>query len=291
MMRPHGGTALGLVPLGLALSACGGDAPGAPALTEGGDHTSCPISAPAQRAIELLTLNAIRGTAWVADQANPRERGFALHALGLPVFIGRLQLAIECREPMVFVHTCNLAWNPGPIDSCHRGRCEGAGVTLEDAYMVARPRELPDDRHRVEYDSQRLPGRVVYDPNPFMTYRTEVNPAGAIVSADIDQKLTLTPPGGSPIDLSHIGFVTAVKRNGRIETLSLAVAYVGLSHGPTVISVTVDLDAGGVATGTITDGLRLLARISGGDRSLHPGPAFRWQGGCEVAAHTTSPRV
>jgi hypothetical protein len=60
----------------------------------------------------------------------------------------------------------------------------------------------------------------------------------------------------------------------------ILVTYSGLPSASAPVALALDLDRNGAATGTVVSGERRLATITGGDRSLDPGPAFRWEGSC-----------
>jgi hypothetical protein len=266
--------------VGINAFSCGAESPANPEFPP----TECPSPVAARPLMQRLILDILRTTAWVGQTVDAHHRAYGLHPFGFVGVLGRLTYfptASTCTQPAVFRPMCGLVAGIEPFDFCHRGRCEAAGVNLEDVYLVVQPRTDPDDRQRLEYESRTFPGRVAYDPNPFITYRIDDTHTGHIlVTADLRQNLTFTPTQGNSIRLSHSGTVTVHRGDRDIDAISLELSFPHLTErGPQVV-VSVDLNADGFANGAVTAAGRRLATITGGDTTLNPGPSFIWEGDC-----------
>src|SRR5688572_17027504 len=153
----------------------------------------CAVAAPHRALLERLVLDIIRNAAWVANSSDDRHRGFGLTPFGSITVLGRLSLIQQCTGASVSQPICgigDLSFTT-PLTGCYRGRCEAAGISLEDTYVAVRGRTDPLDRHRVEYPSDYFGGHVVYDTNPFITYRVDhTAPGGPRVTADVGQTVS-----------------------------------------------------------------------------------------------------
>jgi len=238
----------------------------------------CPVAADVRPFLERIVLDVVRNVAWVGGVSIANEHGFALTPFGFFGTAGRLTLAIRCTGPATFAPFCGV--DSEPLSFCQRSRCERSGVTLKDVYLARRPQTDAADRHRVEYESLTYPGHVVYDPNPFVTYRIDETMQGSVgVTSDIQHDLVFTPRGSPSIDLSHAGGVSYVKAGAEIRQFVVNLSFAGLSPRRPV-TVQLELNPDGIASGAVTASGRRLATIVGVNHSLTTGPTYTWEGDC-----------
>jgi len=247
----------------------------------------CAVAAPHRPLLERLVLDIVRNGAWVANSSDDFHRGFGLTPFGSITLLGRLSVVRQCAGESASSPICGIGEVAGiaPLTGCYRGRCERAGVSLEDTYMALQGRTDPLDRHRVEYQSDYFGGRVVYDTNPFITYRVDLTaPGGPRVTADVGQTVSFMPQGGGRVDLSHGGQLLVTKSGTHIDRISVDLTLAGISGGGPAVRVGVELNSEGFATGAVSTSRGRIATITGGDRTLSPGPVYTWEGECAAGA-------
>lgn len=154
-------------------------------------------------------------------------------------------------------------------------------------YLTVRPRTAPDDRHPFAYEAVEPPGRIVYDPNPFVSYRVDLrDPIVTVVSANLRHHVTFTPAGGTPLDMSHEGTVTVTKRSGAqaLDTVSLFLVFSGFTSSGSPVFLNVEIDRLGQATGNVRQGNTSLATVIQGHFDRSNSAILSWQGVCATAS-------
>lgn len=257
------------------------------------DADTCPIPPPGRVLVQEAVVESFLSILAATEHAFEHERAIVFLLLGRPWGYGAFLFLAppgRCLGPEAFY---GEAWcdsrfpEPSPLDefsktydSCFRLGCESTRVGLVDVYFTVKPRTAPEDRHPFEYEATNPVGRMRYDPNPYLTTRVDLrDPALTIVSAELRHKVTFTPPGGSPLDISHAGTIIATKRGTRIQSVFLLVFFTGFTPpgSPVILSVQQG-DVFSDVDGAVRVGNRVLATIQG-----HFDPRanlFSWQGAC-----------
>jgi hypothetical protein len=244
----------------------------------GSDPHRCPIPPTAAVLIEQVAMKSITDLSLATLNASQGHRAVSHHILGRPwgnIAFMTLAPAAYCLGPdtVAFEPSCKSDV-PGPpfpgeeflvtYDACSRGGCETAGKAFMDAYFTVRPARAPEHRHPLEYVTTDPPGHIRYDPNPFVTTRYDLtNPALVVVSAELRHKVTFTPAGGDPLDISHIGTAMATQRSGKIQTLSLLVFFTGLTAAASPVVLSVEGNETGNVHGAVRTSTGVLASIEG----------------------------
>jgi len=224
---------------------------------------SCPLSALERQLVEEvvkeLTLDAI----WVAGNEHGLDRGFALSLVGIDRgYLGAVTRIGPCERARTFIPSCERDFEL-PIVRCSRLSCEAAGVDTVEV-SVSGGKSKYKKRETLQYDTTAIPGTVVYDPYPTVVWRTvEVEPGTYSVSASIFRRPVFTPTGGSAVDLTHAGSVSAKIVGGEITSIEIDLAFPMLGAGEPQLVVDLSLDAAGDGSGVIRRGSDLLATISG----------------------------
>lgn len=235
---------------------------GIPAGAQGGGQ-ECPLSPEARVLVEEVVKKLALDSVWVATNAHGLERGYALSLVGIEGgSIGTVFRIGECEKPKTFDPFCERDPETGFV-RCSRLGCEAAGVdTIDVSVSLGRPKLAK--REPLRYATTTVPGEAVYEPFPTVVWRTVKTPDDRLgISAGIFRRVMVTPTGGTPIDLTHQGSVSASESGGEITSLEIQLAFPLVSPGRPQVVAEVTFDPEGQATGVIRQGTRTLATVSG----------------------------
>lgn len=224
---------------------------------------ACPLSADARLLVEEIVEEAALDAVWVATNAHGLERGYALSLVGVDGgSTGTVFRIGECERRRSFDPYCERDPETGFV-RCSRLACEAAGVdTVEVSISLGRPKL--NKREPLRYATTTVAGEAVYEPFPSVVWRTVSTPEDRLgISAGIFRRVTVTPTGGQPIDLTHQGSVSISKSGDAITSLEIVLAFPLVAGGEPQVVVEVAYDGEGHATGVIRQGGRTLATIAG----------------------------
>lgn len=227
-------------------------------------NAGCPVPADRQGYVTEIVQKLTFDLAFVGSTVHGRDRGFALSLFGIDTgFLGQLLLVQECTERQVFEPFLESILDP-PMTIRSQIICEGPGVDVVkiEAASVALSRH--GDFSKLTYPATRFSGTVLYEPFPTVDWRTVKTDADDfMVSAAIYRRLTFTPTGKNDVDLTHIGALSLAVVDSEPAWGLVQAAFPNVAIDGQPISVEVQINAAGDASGVIKSADNTLAVISG----------------------------
>lgn len=235
------------------------------------DGGSATLTAAQRRLVEQSVARTFDDAIYTTVMTHDAEQGFALSLVGVDQgWRGTAFLVQTCQEAATFDPYCDPGDEGEENDEfwqahtrCSQLECESAGVTLTHMFFTQKPHTDRADRHAFRYDTIDPPGSAVYDPNPVITWRTQLGDGDILTtSAELRQDLVVTTEDGQVIDLAFSGRVNLRRTADVAISGTLDLGFDGLIEGEAAVQVTFEIDADENGAGDVKVGPRTLATLS-----------------------------
>ena len=215
---------------------------------------------------------------FVGTNIHNRDRGFALSLFGVDQGpLGQLLLVQDCKAYQEFQPDFERA---GAIVRRLQVVCEAAGIDILRVAIASGVRTKSSAFRRLAYDATRYSGTVIYDPFVSADWRTVSSVPGDFATGTaVSRRLIFTPTGGSAVDLTHLGALSASVVANQPTRGRVHVVFPNVTNNGQFLEVDVRIDEKGAAKGTIESDDVVLATVSG----EASGVTVLWQGDCSGA--------
>jgi len=229
------------------------------------------LTAAQRQWLEQVVSRTFDDAIYTTVMTHDSEQGFALSLVGADQgWRGTVFLLQVCREAGTFEPYCDPGDEGEEGDEfwqthtrCSQLECEAAGLTLMHVFLTQKPHTDRQDRHAFSFDSVDPPGQVLYDPNPAITWRTQLGDDDSLtVSADLQQNLVVTADGGRALDLAFDGRVVLRRTADVTITGTLEMAFDDLIEGDAAVEVSFEIDADENGAGVVRVGTETLATLT-----------------------------
>ena len=237
----------------------------------------CPIPAATQPYVAEIVTKLIFDTSFIAANVHDRDRAFALSLFGVGEGrLGQLLLAKQCTPPKAFRPTYDKS-EDGKTITRSQVVCDGAGVDVVKIAIASGRRAAAAAFRLLRYDATRFSGKVRYEPYPAAAWRSVPQLAGAFtINSEVFRRVSFTPTDGEPIDLTHVGSLSAGVKDNAPNWAMVHVVFPAVASTGQPVIAEVRVDEHGEASGDIRAEEQVLATVSGTGFE----PVIAWQGEC-----------
>lgn len=243
----------------------------------------CPVPQDRQVYITEIVSKLTLDVSFVGSNTHDRDRGFALSLFGVDQApLGQLVLVQDCKEYQEFQPYLE---RDGVMVRRLQVVCEAAGIDVLRVAVASGTRGKSSVFRRLAYDATRYSGTVLYDPFASADWRTVSEKGDFITGTTVSRRLIFTPTGGSAVDLTHLGTLSASVVANQPSRGRVHVVFPRVTNNGQFVDVDVRIDKNGAVKGTIESDDVVLATVTGEAF----GVTVLWQGDCSGAA--TSPAL
>jgi hypothetical protein len=226
-------------------------------------NAECPVPVDRQGYVTEIVQKLTFDLAFVGINVHDLDRGFALSLFGTDTgSLGQLLLIDECTQREVFDSYVESVRQPLMTRRLQL-ICEGPGVDVIRV-EAASGHGQNGDFSKLTYRPTRFPGAVAYEPFPTADWRTvKTGTDGFTVGAAIYRRLTFDPIRTDRVDLTHIGALSLRVVNDKSAWGLVQAVFPNVAVDGQPVTVEVQTNANGDASGAIKSNGNALAVISG----------------------------